>query len=136
MQAARKITPDDIKKLKPNEVFVFGSNYAGRHGRGAARVAQLKFGARNGQGTGLMGQSYGIATKDSRLSVLPLDDIRVQVARFLRYAALRSDLEFLVTEIGCGLAGYHPTEIAPLFGTVIPPNVSLPLRFWKVLDKS
>lgn len=130
-----RITPDNITSLEPNEVFVFGSNYAGRHGKGAALTALRKFGARNGQGMGLMGQSYGIATKGWRLDVLPLPKIDVQVERFLRYADAHKEHDFLVTEIGCGLAGYHPRHIAPLFkdaANLI--NVALPLRFWEVIN--
>ena len=123
-------TPQKITRLNPGEVFVFGSNGGGRHGRGAAKDA-LKFGARHGQGTGLMGQSYGIATKDRNLKVLPLSAIYVQVSRFLRFAASNPDLTFLVTEIGCGLAGYKAKEIGRLFylDGELPPNVVLPASF-------
>ena len=124
-----KMTPENITALNENEVFVFGSNYAGRHGKGAALTALRKFGARSGQGMGLMGQSYGIATKGWRMDVLPLPKIGVQVERFLRFARAHPELKFLVTEIGCGLAGYHPRHIAPLFGSNIPENVSLPATF-------
>ena len=124
----RKITPERITELAPNEVFVFGSNYAGRHGRGAALLAKRKFGARTGQGAGMMGQSYGIATKDRRLGVLPLVKIQAQVNRFLRYAEARPALTFMVTQIGCGLAGYKPKHIAPFFKDA-PANVALPLSF-------
>ena len=122
-------TPENITHLEPNEIFVFGSNYAGRHGKGAALTALRKFGARNGQGMGLMGQSYGIATKGWKLDVLPLPKIGVQIERFLRFARARPKLKFFVTEIGCGLAGYRPKDIAPLFGTDIPENVILPATF-------
>ena len=127
-------TPDNITKLEPNQIFVFGSNYAGRHGKGAALVALRKFGARNGQGTGLMGQSYGIATKGHKLEVLPLHKIGVQIDKLLRFAEQHPKLQFLVTKIGCGLAGYSEKEIASLFkGSVIPSNVILPLDFEKHL---
>lgn len=123
-------TPEIITKLEPHQVFVFGSNLAGRHGKGAALLAQRKFGARNGQGTGLMGQSYGIATKGHRLEVLSPAAIEIQIARFLRFALAHPDLKFLVTKIGCGLAGYSTKEIAKLFaGKLIPPNVVLPAEF-------
>lgn len=125
------ITPEHITKLAPHEVFVFGSNYAGRHGKGAALLAARKFGACNGQGCGLMGQSYGIATKDQKLRVLNLHQIRVQIEAFLRVAAAHPELHFLVSAIGTGLAGYTAKQIAPLFGAVadIPANVSLPASF-------
>lgn len=121
-------TPEHITTLEPNEVFVFGSNYAGRHGKGAALIALRKFGALNGQGCGPMGRSYGIATKDERLRVLPLHRIEVQVARFLRHAAQHPDKRYLVTQIGCGLAGYQPRDIAPFFRDA-PANVVLPASF-------
>ena len=131
-------TPENITSLAPNEVFVFGSNYAGRHGKGAALTAVRKFGACNGQGMGLQGQSYGIATKGWKLDVLPLPKIAVQVDRFLRFAQAHPELRFLVTEIGCGLAGYRPKHIAPLFGVAsnVPENISLPASFWRVIDDS
>ncbi len=134
-----KTTPDHITHLADSEVIVFGANLAGRHGKGLALTCQRKWGARNGQGTGLMGQCYGIATKDGRGggslrdAILRVDQIGVQVDHFLRFATLHPELEFLVTEIGCGLAHFTPAQIAPLFRGELPPNVSLPSRFWAVL---
>lgn len=120
-----------ITSLASNEVFVFGSNYAGRHGKGAALQA-MKFGAIKGQGVGLMGQSYGIATKDRSLRVLPIGLIKKQVGDFLEFARQHDKLQFLVTPIGCGLAGYKPKQIAPLFyAHEIPANVKLPKVFRK-----
>lgn len=119
-----------ITKLAPNEIFVFGSNYAGRHGKGAALTALRKFGAISGQGTGIMGQSYGIATKDRNLKVLPLSAIDTQIYRFIKYAILHPELIFIVTPIGCGLAGYKSRDIAPLFYKYnIPANVVMPDEF-------
>lgn len=118
-----------ITTLKPDEVFVFGSNLAGRHGKGAALTARLKFGAIPGCGIGMMGQSYGIPTKDEMFRVLPLAVIRGHIERFLIYSQSHPENVFLVTEIGCGLAGYKPSQIAPLFGSVIPSNVRLPESF-------
>jgi len=120
-------TPPNITRLEPNEVFVFGSNLAGRHGKGAAKTA-LKFGAIYGQGTGPMGQSYAIATKDECLCTLDETEIEAQVTKFLDYARQNPDIRFLVTEIGCGLAGYEPKDIAPMFRGK-PPNVVLPASF-------
>lgn len=117
-----------INELKDNQVFVFGSNRAGRHGKGAALTARKKFGAKNGQGVGLMGQSYGIPTKGWKLEVLPLSEIEIQVNRFLLFAHKNRQLEFLVTPIGCGLAGYKPKYIAPFFARVSD-NVKLPECF-------
>jgi len=130
------ITPENITSLKENEIFVFGSNYAGRHGKGAALLAMKKFGAKSGQGTGFMGNCYGIATKDSKLKVLPLNRIEWQIHTFLEFANENQHLHFLVTKIGCGLAGYKPKDIAPLFFKYdIPSNISLPECFLKYKEK-
>ncbi|WP_298952075.1 hypothetical protein [uncultured Methylobacterium sp.] len=106
-------------------VFVFGSNLAGRHGKGAALTAKLRHGAIQGQGEGLQGQSYGIPTKDESVRTLPLDRIEWHVIRFLQFARDRPDFRFFVTRIGCGLAGYHDDEIAPFFAAA-PDNCILP----------
>lgn len=127
-----KPSPDIITELKPNEIFVFGSNLAGIHGAGAAKLAKEKFGARNGISNGLQGQSYAIPTKDEHLTTLTRKRIEIFVGYFLWFASVRRpDLTFLVTEIGCGLAGYEPKDIAPLFffRHYIPENVLLPRRF-------
>lgn len=127
-----KVAPDSITKLKDNEIFVFGSNYSGRHGKGAALLAMRKFGAKAGQGVGLMGQSYGIATKGARLETLPLSAISAQIGKFIKFATQNPQLFFLVTQIGCGLAGYKAKQIAPLFFEYdIPANVALPEAFLK-----
>jgi len=119
-----------ITKLADNEIFVFGSNYAGRHGKGAALDAVRKFGAKNGQGVGLMGRSYGIATKDRGLYTLPLDMIQQQIRKFYEFAIENPHFRFIVTPIGCGLAGYKPKDIAPLFHFYKRPlNVVLPDEF-------
>ncbi len=97
------------------DIFVFGSNLAGRHGAGAARFAVKKHGAIYGQGIGLQGQSYGLPTKDERIQTLPLDRIAGYVADFLTLAASRPDLTFYVTPVGCGLAGYKRAQIKPMF---------------------
>ena len=130
-----RTTPDRITHLKPGQIFVFGSNYGGRHSKGAALDARRSFGAVSGVSEGLMGQSYGIPTKphDVRLR-LSVAQIEVHVNNFIDYALLRPELTFLVTEIGCGLAGYTPAEIAPLFRRAVDiTNVWLPARFWAVL---
>lgn len=110
------------------DIFVFGSNLAGRHGRGSAREARLKHGAVYGQGIGRQGNSYAIPTKDRFLHVLPLEEIERYVAGFLDYARTRPEDRFKVVAIGCGLAGYRPEEIAPLFQGA-PDNVLLPPEF-------
>ena len=123
-----KSSPDFITELKPNQVFVFGSNLAGIHGAGAALQA-IQFGAVRGVGVGLCGQTYAIPTKDKYINTLPLSGIRKYVDEFIR-CALHSELEFLVTPIGCGLAGYEPKDIAPMFKDCLDlDNVFLPKGF-------
>lgn len=96
-------------------IFVFGSNYAGRHGKGAARYAYKLYGAKWGIGEGPTGSAYAIPTKDFQLRPLPILSIKEAVTRFLQYAKSARHLEFFVTKVGCGLAGYSSAEIAPLF---------------------
>ncbi|HEY1878487.1 MAG TPA: hypothetical protein VGG68_00995 [Caulobacteraceae bacterium] len=115
-------------------VFVFGSNLAGRHGKGAALMAVRNYGAIYGQGVGPQGNSYAIPTKDRYLNTLPLDRIAPYVARFLAYARGHDDTVFALTPIGCGLAGYTPQEIAPMFRDA-PANVILPASFVWVLAR-
>lgn len=107
--------------MDDTRIFVFGSNLAGRHGRGAALEAVQKWGAVYGQGIGLQGQSYAIPTKDFRLKPLPLIDIGIYVVAFLAFARVHPEVRFRVTRIGCGLAGYTEAEIKPFFKTA-PPN--------------
>lgn len=109
-------------------IFVFGSNEAGRHGKGAALAARQQHGAIYGQGEGLQGQSYAIPTKDAHLRTLPLPVILIYVRRFLEFARQHPQLQFQVTAIGCGLAGYTPTVIAPMFLNH-PPNCTMPPEF-------
>lgn len=131
-----RITPENIQELKPNEIFVFGSNEAGRHGKGAAKLAMDRFGAKYGQAFGIQGQSFAIPTKNFDIKTLPLRDIGIYVQLFLLYVKIDPKNTFLVTEIGCGLAGYKPSEIAPLFKDCIDlENVYLPKSFWEVLKE-
>lgn len=109
-------------------VFVFGSNLAGRHGKGAALWAREHRGAIYGQGEGLQGNSYGIPTKDGRLKTLSLDAIARHVAVFVDFARDHPELSFQLTPIGCGLAGYTPPQIAPMFEHA-PENVIFPEEF-------
>jgi hypothetical protein len=122
-----KSTRDAAKEIS-TEVFVFGSNLAGRHGKGAALHARKHHGAIYGQGAGLQGGSYAIPTKDARLKPLRLDEIFEHVVRFKAFAASRPDLAFHVTAIGCGLAGYAAEQIAPMFRDA-PSNCVLPEEF-------
>ena len=122
-----RITPERISNLRPGEIFVFGSNLAGMHGGGAARIAVDRFGAIMGQGVGLQGQSYAIPTMQGGVNT-----IQPYVDEFLRFADCHPEMTFLVTRIGCGIAGFRPEQIAPLFAAAVNlPNVHLPLDFWK-----
>ena len=122
-------TPERIDSLEPNEVFVFGSNLEGIHGGGAALTAWLKFGAIWGQGAGLQGQSYGIPTMHGGV-----DAIKPYVDEFVDFAKAHPELTFLVTKIGCGIAGFSFEEMAPLFaGVVDQPNVILPKEFFDII---
>ncbi len=121
----REYTSERINKLEPNEIFVFGSNLAGAHGGGAARAALNRFGAVWGQGVGLQGQSYAIPTMQGGV-----ETIKPYVDEFIDFARQHPELKFLVTRIGCGIAGFRDEEIAPLFTAAIEvENVILPKEF-------
>lgn len=107
------------------DIFVFGSNLAGRHGAGAAKFAVENHGAIYGRGAGLQGRSYGIPTKDRNIVTLPLAVIARHVRDFIVFAKEHPDWTFNVTRIGCGLAGYTDAQIAPMFSTA-PSNCVLP----------
>lgn len=129
-----KASPDFISSLKEDEIFVFGSNLSGIHGAGAAKQA-LKWGARWGQSFGRQGQTYAIPTKDQTVyRSLTSNEIFPFVKEFTEYAKHNPQLNFLVTEIGCGLAGNSPKEIAPLFKEAfLLENVFLPKRFVQII---
>ena len=123
-----RVTPQMIRQLGENEIFVFGSNANGYHRGGAAAFAMREFGAVWGQGEGLQGQSYAIPTTEG------MNQLREAVNRFMAFADQHQELRFLVTMIGCGNAGYSPRDIAPLFkGCIDLENVALPIEFWNVL---
>ena len=125
----KRISPRWINSLEKNEVFVFGSNLQGMHGGGAARVAHEKFGAVWGEGIGLQGQSYAIPTMHG-----DVDAIAPYVNDFIAFAKEHPELKFLVTEIGCGIAGFRISEMAPLFKEALKmENIYLPERFIEVL---
>lgn len=125
-----QFTPDNIQSLEPNEVFVFGSNLQGFHGGGAASLAARKFGAIWGQAVGLQGQSYGIPTMHG-----PVPEIAPYVEQFIAFAKENPNLKFLVTKIGCGIAGFKEEEIAPLFKDALDlNNVVLPEAFVRILE--
>lgn len=124
-------TSERITSLKPNEVFVFGSNLAGKHGGGAARVAMNRFGAVLGQGVGLQGQSYAIPTMQGGVKT-----IQPYVDEFIEFAKAHPELKFYVTRIGCGVAGFKDVEIAPLFIRALDKsNVVLPYDFVQVIKR-
>ncbi len=124
-----RITPDMITRLAPNEVFVFGSNGQGLHYGGAARTAVRYFGAIMGQGNGLQGKSYGIN------SMSGLGVMGERVKEFCEFAKAHPEKRFLVTEIGCGIAGYSVSEVAPLFECCRDvENITLPASFWDMFN--
>lgn len=121
-----RTAPDKINALPKNGVFVFGSNAQGHHAGGAAHAAMMKFGAVWGKGDGLQGQSYAISTMEGLVNTAR------NVERFVHFAAAHPELDFFVTAIGCGIAGYTPLQIAPLFHkALLLPNVYLPRIFWE-----
>ena len=121
----RRFTPGRISSLAENEIFVFGSNLAGAHGGGAAQVAVNEFGAIWGQGVGLQGQSYAIPTMQGGV-----ETIKPYVDEFIAFAKNNPNLVFLVTKIGCGIAGFTEQEIAPLFREAMNvDNIVLPKEF-------
>jgi hypothetical protein len=146
-----RVTPKFIDHIDSNEIFVFGSNKQGRHGRGAAKVA-LSFGAVYGVGYGLRGNTYAIPTRyfvdgkhstigtpfyDGSKSIvtISLNEIKNYIDELVDFAEFYKHLKFLVTEIGCNNAGYTPKDIAPLFERSKDlENVYLPESFWNVLS--
>lgn len=125
----RRIAADRISELKDNEIFVFGSNLAGNHAGGAAAIADRMFGAIWGQGVGLQGQSYAIPTMHGGIA-----EIKPYVDEFIEFAKQNHNLKFLVTRIGCGIAGFTEEQMAPLFAAGADvENVYLPDTFWEII---
>ena len=125
---ALRVTPEYITSLKPEEVFVFGSNAQGAHKGGTARIAADLFGAVMGQAEGMQGDSYAIVSTEG-LAVL-----REQAEQFIRYAKAHPERTFLVTAIGCGSAGFAPCDVAPLLVKAVDvENIWLPKEFWNEL---
>ena len=123
------IAPAHIEELSTNEIFVFGSNLQGLHDGGAARMARERFGAIMGQGVGLQGQSYAIPTMQDGI-----DAIKPYIDDFITFAKTHANLHFIVTRVGCGIAGFRDEDIAPLFQEATSlTNVSLPKEFVDVL---
>lgn len=126
----RQPAPDYIMQLEPGQIFVFGSNLQGAHAGGAARIAAERFGAIWGQGVGLQGQSYAIPTMQG-----PASSIKPYVDEFIDFADSHPEYEFLVTRIGCGIAGFRDEQIAPLFKAALKiTNIRLPRTFLEILD--
>ena len=127
----RRFTPEKIQALNRNEIFVFGSNLAGAHGGGAARIAVNYFGAIWGQGVGIQGQCYAIPTMHGGV-----ETIQPYVDEFIEFAKRHTELTFLVTRIGCGIAGFKDRDIAPLFKEALKiENIILPKSFVDCITK-
>lgn len=122
-----------MEKQKPREIFVFGSNLAGQHHGGSARAAVEHHGAIIGEGVGPQGNSYAIPTLDGDFQKLALYDIRAHVGDFIEYAKLNPELKFNIVAIGCGIAGFKPSEIAQMFRGA-PANCVLPQEFVHALQ--
>lgn len=116
------------------EIFVFGSNFPrGLHGAGAAKAA-LQFGAKHGHGVGQVGNTYAIPTKDGNIQTLPLAVVQEHITAFIMYAKATPDTQYFLTAVGCGLAGFHHSQIAPLFTPTLA-NISYPDTWMKYLEK-
>lgn len=127
---SNRVTPERVTELKDGEIFVFGSNLQGMHGAGAALAALRYFGAKIGEGVGLHGQSYAIPTMQGGV-----ETIRPYVDEFIEYAKSHPEMKFLVTRIGCGIAGFRAGDIAPLFRDATDvQNICLPESFWAILQ--
>lgn len=124
----------NVYMAHPRAVFVFGSNTQGIHGAGAAKEAVKHWGARWGIGQGLEGRSYAIPTKDAQLCPLSLTQIAKNVTRFRSDALLHPEILFILTRVGCGLAGYADRQIAPLFRGV-PRNVKVPIGWDRMIPQ-
>lgn len=128
---SREYTPERIAELGEDEVFVIGSNLEGMHGGGAARTAYHRFGAVWGEGVGHHGQSYAIPTMHGGV-----EQIRPYVDEFVEYARANAHLRFLVTRIGCGIAGFRDEQIAPLFSEALNcSNIILPREFVEAIER-
>ena len=132
----KRFTPEIITELAPNEVFVFGSNTRGVHGAGAAKVAVEQFGAVMGKGEGLYGQSYAFPTKNKNIQTLSLGEIRTSVTLLIACCEENKDKTFLLTKVGCGLAGLSIAEVAGLFKEQqpLPKNLVLPEEFDAIIN--
>jgi hypothetical protein len=125
----------NITSLASNEIFVFGSNLRGVHGAGAAKYARDNFSAELGRGYGFTGQCYALPTKDFNIKTMDLDSIQIYVKDFIRAASEFPDYRFVVTKVGCGLAGYTDKDIAPMFKDA-PSNCIFHLDWMPYLERT
>jgi PPE-repeat protein len=133
-QTRLKVTEENISTLLENEIFVFGSNLKGVHGAGAALLAKNKFGAELGMGEGITGQCYALPTKNENIETMFINDIYKHIENLLQVVKNTPEKHFKITAVGCGLAGYTPSDIAPMFGGFIClPNISLPQSFIDII---
>ena len=127
-----RYTPEIISSLEENQIFVFGSNRRGVHGAGAAFLAKKVFGAKAGVGLGLTGQCYALPTKGFEIETLSLSEIEVSFQRFIKCVIDNPQLDFLLTKVGCGLAGYTTDDIAREFWHGMEHNgqKKIPVNLW------
>jgi len=128
----KRYTPENIKKtdLAPNEIFIFGSNRAGRHGAGAAWFAYKELGAKLGVGEGMTGRCYALPTKDENVETLPLSEIKKHIDNYYDFVIKAPSLVFLTTKVGTGYANLKIEDIAKLFQSYTwPSNVIFPQEF-------
>ncbi len=126
-----RFTPENITKLEENEIFIFGSNLAGRHGAGAAKVAKDKFDAVYGIGKGLTGRCYAFPTKDKYIKTLPINLLKEEFIDLFTCCEDFPEYTFLLTKVGCGLAGHSVKDIVGCFKDLpIPANLVMPAEFW------
>lgn len=121
-------TPENITELKPNEIFVFGSNYAGNHAGGAAALAQERFGAEHGIAEGLTGRSYAFPTLYMDMKKRTKKGLEASAGRLFSTARALPEKMFLLTKVGCGIAGFTEEEMASLFVDA-PENIIKPLSW-------
>ena len=125
-----RVAPDYINFLKSEDIFVFGSNKDGQHYGGAANFAHTHFGAEWGVGEGITGKCYALPTMEGA------ESFEAAVQRFTEWVEQDPNHNYLVSAVGCGIAGYEPSDVAPMFlEAAALPNVYLPQCFWDELDK-
>lgn len=126
---------DDMAPVAESEIFVFGSNLKGRHGKGAALTAMKQYGAEYGVGEGFTGRCYALPTRNANqvgekaeVTTLTLAEVRKHIKVFMDVAESKKDKRFYVSRVGCGHAGFSDEQIAPLFAGA-PANCSLPIEW-------